>query len=86
MPVRRPAISQQLMVLRRSGLVSYTELGTRNVSQLDPSGLPELRSWLDGFWDTVLDRFAVPATPQRAFEPWLEAGHPAVRGKLRGSA
>ena len=58
MPVSRPAVSQHLMVLRRSGLVSYTELGTRNVYQLDTVGLLELRSWLDGFWDTVLDRYA----------------------------
>ena len=58
MPVSRPAVSQHLTVLRRSGLVSYTELGTRNVYQLDRAGLSELRTWLDGFWETVLDRYA----------------------------
>ena len=58
LPVSRPAVSQHLTVLRRSGLVRYTERGTRNVYQLDPAGLSELRAWLDGFWETALDRYA----------------------------
>jgi DNA-binding transcriptional ArsR family regulator len=58
LPVSRPAVSQHLTVLRRSGLVSYSELGTRNLYRLDPAGLGELRTWLDGFWETALDRFA----------------------------
>jgi DNA-binding transcriptional ArsR family regulator len=58
LPVSRPAVSQHLTVLRRSGLVSYEELGTRNVYRLDPAGLTELRAWLDGFWETALDRYA----------------------------
>jgi DNA-binding transcriptional ArsR family regulator len=58
LPVSRPAVSQHLTVLRRSGLVSYKELGTRNVYRLDPAGLGELRAWLDGFWDAALSRYA----------------------------
>jgi DNA-binding transcriptional ArsR family regulator len=58
LPVSRPAVSQHLTVLRRSGLVSYSELGTRNVYRLDPSGLSELKDWLDGFWEAALDRYA----------------------------
>jgi DNA-binding transcriptional ArsR family regulator len=58
LPVSRPAVSQHLTVLRRSGLVSYEGLGTRNVYRLDPAGLGELRAWLDGFWEDVLDRYA----------------------------
>ena len=58
LPVSRPAVSQHLTVLRLSGLVSYEEFGTRNVYRLDPAGLSELRAWLDGFWDTALDRYA----------------------------
>ena len=58
LPVSRPAVSQHLTVLRRSGLVSYEELGTRNVYRLDPAGLRELRAWLDGFWETALSRYA----------------------------
>jgi DNA-binding transcriptional ArsR family regulator len=58
LPVSRPAVSQHLTVLRRSGLVRYEELGTRNVYRLDPAGLAELRSWLDGFWQAALDSYA----------------------------
>ncbi len=58
LPVSRPAVSQHLTVLRRSGLVSYSELGTRNVYRLNPAGLSELRAWLNGFWETALDRYA----------------------------
>jgi DNA-binding transcriptional ArsR family regulator len=58
LPVSRPAVSQHLTVLRRSGLVRYEERGTRNVYRLDPAGLSELRAWLDDFWEAALDRYA----------------------------
>ena len=58
LPVSRPAISQHLRVLHRSRLVTYEEVGTRNVYRLDTAGLDELGTWLDGFWDTALNRFA----------------------------
>ena len=58
LPVSRPAISQHLRVLHRSRLVAYEEVGTRNVYRLDRAGLDDLGVWLDGFWQTALDRFA----------------------------
>ena len=58
LPVSRPAVSQHLMVLRRSGLVSYEERGTRNIYRLDPAGLGGLRAWLDGFWQAALVSYA----------------------------
>lgn len=58
LPVSRPAVSQHLTVLRRSGLVSYEELGTRNVYRLDPTGIEDLRTWMDGFWQDALDAYA----------------------------
>lgn len=58
LPVSRPAVSQHLTVLRRSGLVRYDERGTRNIYRLDPAGLDGLRAWLDGFWQTALDSYA----------------------------
>jgi DNA-binding transcriptional ArsR family regulator len=61
LPVSRPAISQHLRVLRDSHLVTFEPSGTRNVYRLDPSGLESLRSWLDGFWATVLESFAAHA-------------------------
>jgi DNA-binding transcriptional ArsR family regulator len=57
-PVSRPAISQHLRVLRRSGLVSYDEVGTRNIYRLDLTGIEGLRAWADGFWDVALDSYA----------------------------
>lgn len=58
LPVSRPAISQHLSVLRQSRLVSYEEVGTRNVYRLDPDGLETLGAWLDGFWTVALARYA----------------------------
>ena len=58
LPVSRPAISQHLRVLQRSRLVTYEEVGTRNVYRLDTAGLDDLGAWLDGFWQSALDRFA----------------------------
>lgn len=58
LPVSRPAISQHLSVLRQSRLVSYEEVGTRNVYRLDPAGLQTLSAWLDGFWTVALTRYS----------------------------
>jgi DNA-binding transcriptional ArsR family regulator len=58
LPVSRPAVSQHLTVLRRSGLVSYEERGTRNIYRLDPAGLGGLRAWLDDFWQAALVSYA----------------------------
>jgi DNA-binding transcriptional ArsR family regulator len=58
LPVSRPAISQHLRVLHQSRLVTYEEVGTRNLYRLDTAGLDELGAWLDGFWQNALDRFA----------------------------
>jgi DNA-binding transcriptional ArsR family regulator len=66
LPVSRPAVSQHLTVLRRCGLVSYAELGTRNVYRLESAGLGELRAWLDSFWEAVLERYAERVRQDRA--------------------
>jgi DNA-binding transcriptional ArsR family regulator len=57
-PVSRPAISQHLQVLRRSGLVTYEDVGTRNIYRLDPAGIEGLRAWADGFWEAALESYA----------------------------
>ena len=64
LPVSRPAVSQHLRVLRDCGLVTYEEVGTRNVYRLDPSGFDHLRVWLDGMWDTPLESFAAFAVSE----------------------
>jgi DNA-binding transcriptional ArsR family regulator len=82
LPVSRPAVSQHLTVLRRSGLVSYDQLGTRNVYRLDPAGLAELRCWLDSFWETALSSYAdrvradSPASPQQPDDEQEQQGVP----------
>ena len=57
LPVSRPAVSQHLRVLEDAGLVSHRRNGTRNLYELDTSGVGELRDWVDGFWSEALVRF-----------------------------
>jgi DNA-binding transcriptional ArsR family regulator len=52
--VTRPAVSQHLAVLREAGLVSERREGTRRLYRARPEGLAEIRSFLEGFWDTRL--------------------------------
>jgi DNA-binding transcriptional ArsR family regulator len=66
LPVSRPAVSQHLTVLRRSRLVTYEEAGTRNVYRLDPTGMRDLRAWMDGFWQEALDSYAEAAQKDAA--------------------
>jgi DNA-binding transcriptional ArsR family regulator len=53
--VTRPAISQHLTVLKEAGLVSERRNGTRRLYQVRPEGLEELKTFIEGFWDTKLD-------------------------------
>jgi DNA-binding transcriptional ArsR family regulator len=66
LPVSRPAVSQHLTVLRRSRLVTYEESGTRNVYRLDPTGIRDLRAWMDGFWEEILGIYAEAARKDAA--------------------
>ncbi|MDB6165004.1 MAG: transcriptional regulator [Lacunisphaera sp.] len=58
LPVSRPAISQHLRVLEDAKLVTEEYQGTRHIYRIDPTGLVELRAWLDRFWTHSLDAFA----------------------------
>jgi DNA-binding transcriptional ArsR family regulator len=53
--VTRPAISQHLTVLKEAGLVDERRNGTRRLYRVRPEGLEELKTFLEGFWDTKLD-------------------------------
>jgi DNA-binding transcriptional ArsR family regulator len=67
LPVTRPAVSQHLKVLREAGLVTERAEGTRRVYRLDPTGLAEIRTWLDRFWDRALSDFkTVVEQPEEA--------------------
>jgi DNA-binding transcriptional ArsR family regulator len=64
LPVSRPAVSQHLRVLESAGLVSHRKQGTRHLYELERSGVAELRSWVDGFWDEALARFKEAAAAE----------------------
>ena len=49
-------LSQHLTVLRNAGLVSERREGTRRLYRARPEGLAELRSFLNGFWESGLER------------------------------
>ena len=57
LPVSRPAVSQHLKILKDVGLVVDRSVGTRRLYQVDPSGVAELRSYLDRFWNLALNSF-----------------------------
>jgi DNA-binding transcriptional ArsR family regulator len=60
-PVSRPAVSQHLRVLEDAGLVSHRREGTRHLYELEPTGVAELRAWVDDFWSDALPRFKAAA-------------------------
>jgi len=52
-----PAVSQQLRVLRRAGLVQERRQGRQRVYRLNPEPLREVRDWMrmyDRFWTKKL--------------------------------
>ncbi len=55
--VSRPAVSQHLKVLKDAGLVTDQADGSRRIYRLDPSGIGDLREYLDRFWGTALAAF-----------------------------
>ena len=57
LPVSRPAVSQHLRVLKDAGLVSDRAEGNRRLYQVETPALAELRRYLEGFWDEVLDAY-----------------------------
>jgi DNA-binding transcriptional ArsR family regulator len=57
LPVSRPAVSQHLKVLKDVGLVVDRPAGTRRLYHVDPSGVAELRAYLERFWSLALTSF-----------------------------
>ena len=53
--VTRPAVSQDLTLLKEAGLVSERRNGTRRLYRARPEGLVELRAFLVVFWAPRLD-------------------------------
>ncbi|MCY6380016.1 ArsR/SmtB family transcription factor [Hoeflea prorocentri] len=63
-PISRPAVSQHLKVLQTAGLVEVYPKGTARYYGIRHAGLAELRSYLDGFWDDVLEAYAAEVDRQ----------------------
>ena len=61
LPISRPAVSQHLKVLKDAGVVGDRSLGTRRIYYIDPKGIGAMRAWLDQFWESALDAFALAA-------------------------
>src|SRR5690606_6200786 len=57
LPVSRPAVSQQLKVLKQSGLVDDETAGTRRSYRLNPAGVRALRDQLDTIWTRALQNY-----------------------------
>jgi DNA-binding transcriptional ArsR family regulator len=69
LPVTRPAVSQHLKVLKDAGLVTDRRDGSRRIYRLDPTGIGQLRDYLDRFWGTALTAFKVVAEQERGTTP-----------------
>ncbi len=62
--ISQPAVSQHLKVLREARLVDLEQRGARHIYHANPEGIEALRSYLDQFWDDVLNAFADDTKPE----------------------
>jgi DNA-binding transcriptional ArsR family regulator len=61
LPVSRPAVSQHLRILKEAHLVADERVGTRRIYRVDPSGLDDLRRYVESFWSDALASFKASA-------------------------
>lgn len=59
--ISRPAISRHLGLLQRAGLATHRSVGTRNLYELDRTGLSDTAAWLNSFWDEAEARLRLVA-------------------------
>jgi DNA-binding transcriptional ArsR family regulator len=52
--VTRPAVSQHLQVLAQAGLIDLRRKGTSRLYRARPTGLNEVRAYLETFWEERL--------------------------------
>lgn len=64
LPLAQATVSQHLKVLKDAGLVLDHRDGTRRIYSLNPTGLEELRAYLDEFWRRSLAAFKEAAEHQ----------------------
>jgi DNA-binding transcriptional ArsR family regulator len=68
-PVSRPAISQHLRVLKNAGLVLDEAVGNRRIYRVNPSGIEEIRSYFERFWDDALSSFKAFIETNQSADP-----------------
>lgn len=69
LPVTRPAVSKHLKLMLRAGVVRMEINGTRHLYSLDLEKIDEVRRYLDGFWETQLQRFKKEAEKRKGARP-----------------
>jgi DNA-binding transcriptional ArsR family regulator len=72
--VTRPAISQHLTVLKGANLVTERRQGTRRFYRANTDTMEELRSFLDDYWTSGLERLRTVAEA-------AEARHRQTKGR-----
>ena len=58
LPVRRPAVSQHLRVLKAAGLITERRHGTRRLYAANPQALGELCAAIEAMWHEALGGMA----------------------------
>ena len=72
--VTRPAVSQDLTLLKEAGLVTERRNGTRRLYRVRPEGLAPLKSFLDEFWNDRLEALKrESAGGDAGVDPWIES-------------
>lgn len=77
------AVSQQLRILRRVGLVAERRVGRQRIYRLSHEALGSVRDWLttyEQFWEGTFTRFASYLDAERRSSP---AGHGQSRGRRK---
>ena len=86
--VTRPAISQHLAVLKDANLVTERRDGTRRLYRANPDTVAELRSFLDDYWTSSLERLrdAAEAAERRSRKAAGRAAAMQRAGRQRPAA
>ncbi|MGZ4797015.1 MAG: ArsR/SmtB family transcription factor [Acidimicrobiia bacterium] len=67
--VSRPAVSQHLRVLARADLVTVRAEGNRRLYRTNPTGLAELRAFIEDMWGDGLGRLKLAAERAQPEDP-----------------
>ena len=61
LPIRRPAVSRHLRLLKEAGLVADRAEGTRRLYRLQEAGPDAVRAYLEQVWGDAATRFKLAA-------------------------